>query len=305
MSGLVLIVGVLGVMAAPPKQVLPQALASAPHRLGPSTLSFQANTLVAHSEFGGGEQVWALPSLKELSHTPEKPFRIITGIGALPVCPEFSELSFQVATGGLLLKQGEDERYLQGGCCTALSGDGKYLAYEREGRVYLWRVKDAFQTWPTKPKGVKTLCRAGIDPFQNGLSVRDLPPVTQDSSTAVPESRPPRVRRVRVEIVGEPVKELRRRLAGFRGCYERLLKRKPDAQGDMTLTLKINDSGGVTHAGVSHNSTRSEGLADCVRGKVRRIRFPAKAQTLTRTLRFLHVEAATPAPKHKEPAKTR
>lgn len=66
---------------------------------------------------------------------------------------------------------------------------------------------------------------------------------------------------------------LRRASAAIRRCYENELRNSPTLSGKVTVQFTIQESGTVSGASASENTTGSGGLASCVTGAVGRMRF--------------------------------
>lgn len=62
--------------------------------------------------------------------------------------------------------------------------------------------------------------------------------------------------------------------AQIRSCYERRLKANPLLQGNMSLSIKVGEDGGVEGVQVG-GSLRDRDVFSCVRGVAMRMRFPA------------------------------
>jgi TonB family protein len=66
---------------------------------------------------------------------------------------------------------------------------------------------------------------------------------------------------------------IRRRQSAFRGCYETRLREDRDLAGKVTVQFSIQESGSVTGARATENTSRDAALASCVVDVVGRLRF--------------------------------
>ena len=72
---------------------------------------------------------------------------------------------------------------------------------------------------------------------------------------------------------GDIAKNVRRRAAALRACYERQLMSKPDLKGKVTVQWTINQEGAVTRPKVVTNTINNPSVTDCVMRTINRIRF--------------------------------
>ncbi|MGB0679582.1 MAG: TonB family protein, partial [Polyangiales bacterium] len=66
---------------------------------------------------------------------------------------------------------------------------------------------------------------------------------------------------------------IRKRRAAFQRCYEKELQKNPTLSGKVTVTFTIQESGSVTGARATNNTSNNSALAACVVGTFRRFRF--------------------------------
>lgn len=69
------------------------------------------------------------------------------------------------------------------------------------------------------------------------------------------------------------VRQIRARIGAIRACYERELRRNPSLAGKVTVQFTIEQSGSVTRANATENTTNDAAVAACVVGTVARFRF--------------------------------
>ena len=169
-----------------------------------------------------------------------------------------------------------------------------------ERRVYLWRVQDALAAWPGKPAGIKPICRTVAPANPNGAFSGLADPLKKrPPEKPLAEESVGKVLRPKVTVLGKRDiyrAYLVRSKGGFYACYKAALKASPKTQRDLALTLVIESTGRVSSVDIKRNNTGSRTLAECVRKKATRIRFPAKPVTLNRTLRFAQIEESTRPP---------
>jgi TonB family protein len=67
---------------------------------------------------------------------------------------------------------------------------------------------------------------------------------------------------------------VRRGMAAVRSCYQRALRREPGLSGHLTVLISINTTGRVTGVEVQDDTLGDPQVASCVKGFVRRWRFP-------------------------------
>jgi TonB family protein len=67
--------------------------------------------------------------------------------------------------------------------------------------------------------------------------------------------------------------EVKKRLRAIQICYEQQLRRDPSLQGKVTVEFTIEQSGTVSRATATDNSTNDPAVADCVVSTVKRFRF--------------------------------
>jgi hypothetical protein len=63
--------------------------------------------------------------------------------------------------------------------------------------------------------------------------------------------------------------------AGFRACYQRALSTNPDAQGRISLKIKVGPSGQVTGVAAAKSGNLPQSVVDCVKGRARAATFAA------------------------------
>lgn len=66
---------------------------------------------------------------------------------------------------------------------------------------------------------------------------------------------------------------IRQRQSAFRRCYENELRNNPSLNGKVTVQFTIQERGNVSAANAVENTTGSAGLASCVVGVIRRLRW--------------------------------
>jgi TonB family protein len=69
------------------------------------------------------------------------------------------------------------------------------------------------------------------------------------------------------------VAEVRKRLGAIKACYERELRRNPTLQGKVTVQFTIEQSGTISKASATENTTKDDAVASCVVDAVKRFRF--------------------------------
>ncbi|MCO4760174.1 MAG: AgmX/PglI C-terminal domain-containing protein [Myxococcales bacterium] len=72
---------------------------------------------------------------------------------------------------------------------------------------------------------------------------------------------------------GDIAKNVRRRAAALRACYERQLMSKPNLKGKVTVQWTINQEGKVTRPKTVTNTIKNASVTDCVMRTIKRIRF--------------------------------
>ncbi len=72
---------------------------------------------------------------------------------------------------------------------------------------------------------------------------------------------------------GDIAKNVRRRAAALRACYERQLMSKPNLKGKVSVQWTINTEGKVTRPKIVSNSLKNSSVTDCVMRTIKRIRF--------------------------------
>lgn len=72
---------------------------------------------------------------------------------------------------------------------------------------------------------------------------------------------------------GDIAKNVRRRAAALRACYERQLMAKPNLKGKVTVQWTINQEGKVARPKVVTNTIKNASVTDCVMRTIKRIRF--------------------------------
>ena len=71
------------------------------------------------------------------------------------------------------------------------------------------------------------------------------------------------------------VKEVRTRIGAIKACYERALKRKADLSGRVKMRWTIIAAGTVSDVEIDEDTMGDAEVASCMKGLVRRWRFPA------------------------------
>jgi hypothetical protein len=61
--------------------------------------------------------------------------------------------------------------------------------------------------------------------------------------------------------------------AGFRACYNRALSQNPDAEGKITLSIRVGAGGEVTNVSASTSGTVPDSLANCIRARASSAQF--------------------------------
>jgi TonB family protein len=69
------------------------------------------------------------------------------------------------------------------------------------------------------------------------------------------------------------VAEIKKRIGAIKACYERELRRNPTLQGKIAVQFTIEQSGTISKATATENSTNDPNVASCVVEAVKRIRF--------------------------------
>ena len=124
----------------------------------------------------------------------------------------------------------------------------------------------------------------------NDREIRERTPLRRRLSRGLPAGlapmrpAPPRPPRARVRMMPPRVqgaipqavvhRAMRRHMGEVRNCYERMLNRRPDLGGRLGLQIVVTEAGQVLNAAVTENTTGDGALAQCVRLRVRRWRFP-------------------------------
>jgi TonB family protein len=67
--------------------------------------------------------------------------------------------------------------------------------------------------------------------------------------------------------------EVKKRLRAIQVCYENQLRRNPGLQGKVTVEFTIEQSGTVSKANATGNTTNDPAVAACVVDTVKRFRF--------------------------------
>lgn len=110
----------------------------------------------------------------------------------------------------------------------------------------------------------------------------------------------PRIRAHLPDVEGDLGREVarravRRHLAEVRFCYERLVGRRPDAAGQVTIRFLVNATGQVTSSEAIAESLGDEEAVSCIAEATRRWSFPRQDGDATVTQRFeLSVPGPTP-----------
>jgi hypothetical protein len=72
---------------------------------------------------------------------------------------------------------------------------------------------------------------------------------------------------------GQVVRMIRSRQSAFRRCYENALRNNPTLNGRVAVQFTIEERGNVSGARATENTTGDAGLASCVVGVIRRLRW--------------------------------
>ena len=72
---------------------------------------------------------------------------------------------------------------------------------------------------------------------------------------------------------GQVTRRIRARRRAFQACYERSLRNNPTLRGKVTVQFSIQPTGTVSGARATENTTGDAGMASCVVGVVRRLRW--------------------------------
>jgi len=70
-------------------------------------------------------------------------------------------------------------------------------------------------------------------------------------------------------------KEVRTRIGAVKACYERALKKRPDLSGKVKVRWSITAAGMVSDVEIEEDSVGDSEVTSCMKGLVRRWRFPA------------------------------
>ncbi|HEX5659805.1 MAG TPA: AgmX/PglI C-terminal domain-containing protein, partial [Polyangiales bacterium] len=67
--------------------------------------------------------------------------------------------------------------------------------------------------------------------------------------------------------------EVKKRISAIKACYEQQLRRNPGLQGKVTVQFTIEQSGTISKANATENTTSDPQVASCVVDAVKRFRF--------------------------------
>lgn len=96
---------------------------------------------------------------------------------------------------------------------------------------------------------------------------------------------------------------VRRHTAGFRACYERALRARPDLSGRVSLRVELAPDGRVTAASVQGDTINDPDLSACLVARARAMRFaPTAGGPITLTWPMVFMTPNTPAVRAAPPA---